>query len=568
MKVRLLLGVVFIVMSTILMPVICSAAGRSMDPAFTMSQTLSDQAQITTIAFAGLGMMTGNLDSQSFFPPGKVADYTGFQYLRDNDPDNMGHNTSFLTRVANNVIYILNDAQFAKLKALASAQQNQIALYGYKRFSLMSAFRRLLTGDIPTGSSGLNLNAVRKASEGLYTIDGQISFDRAVLYADVINSMTSTQTAYLNAMKGKGFNSWPNITDDQISARMSTLPQGTATNVMTYASDIFSWYAGSIDADVYFCPERHGTYYGSFYMKDAPAVGHEGYSISEQLTATAGLALSDSSQGYVTQSQASVMSSLVDTQRNNLYASSSSNIVSIRTQIATLLRSLRTSTTSSDAVKTHVLALSATYGDLDGQNNYSYATVFAYVYSTLTTDQKTKLIALRKSFLSGTYSDNTTFDFTVATTPYLYSDVITDMNSLTPYISNTDYLFFEPSTKTFTVTPSAGSNGTISQSIAQTASYGDTIQFTVTPNTGYTASVGGTCGGVLSGTTYTTMPITVDCTVKVAFHHPVRDLDGDGMSDILWRNSTTGQVAAWLMNGAKINGPVAVYQSLGADWQV
>ena len=35
---------------------------------------------------------------------------TGFQYLRDNDPDNMGHNTSFLTRIANNVIYILNDA--------------------------------------------------------------------------------------------------------------------------------------------------------------------------------------------------------------------------------------------------------------------------------------------------------------------------------------------------------------------------------------------------------------------------------------------------------------------------
>jgi hypothetical protein len=31
---------------------------------------------------------------------------------------------------------------------------------------------------------------------------------------------------------------------------------------MAYASDLFSWYAGSIDADVYYCPERHGTYFG------------------------------------------------------------------------------------------------------------------------------------------------------------------------------------------------------------------------------------------------------------------------------------------------------------------
>jgi hypothetical protein len=54
-------------------------------------------------------MMTGNLGAQSFFPPGKVADYWGFQYLRDNDADNMGHNTDFLTRVSCNMLYILND---------------------------------------------------------------------------------------------------------------------------------------------------------------------------------------------------------------------------------------------------------------------------------------------------------------------------------------------------------------------------------------------------------------------------------------------------------------------------
>ncbi len=145
---------------------------------FDMAQTLSDKAQVSTLGFAGLAFISGNLEAQSFFPPGKVADYTGFQYLRDNDPDGMGHNTSFLTRVAYNVISILNDSQFEKLKTLAVSQQEQIDLYGYKRFPLMKAFRKTLDGDIPSGSVGLNLNAVKKASEELYAIDGQLSFER------------------------------------------------------------------------------------------------------------------------------------------------------------------------------------------------------------------------------------------------------------------------------------------------------------------------------------------------------------------------------------------------------
>ena len=180
-----------------------TSAKPVVQPTFTMADSTSDVAQSTTMAFSGLALMTGNLDAQSFFPPGKVADYTGFQYLRDNDPDNMGHNTSFLTRVANNVIYILNDSQLARLSALAVAQQSQVDLYGYKRYPLMQAFRRLIDGNIPSGSSGLNLNAVKAASRALYLIDGQISFDRAILYASIINSLDSTQKAYLESMRSE-----------------------------------------------------------------------------------------------------------------------------------------------------------------------------------------------------------------------------------------------------------------------------------------------------------------------------------------------------------------------------
>ena len=174
-----------------------------------------------------------------------------------------------------------------------------------------------------------------------------------------------------------------------------------------------------------------------------PAIGHEGYGIDEQLTATAGSALCDSSKGYVTQTQAEAISSLVDVQRNNMYAGTS-NIVQVRTQIATLLRSLLTSTASSDAIKAQVLELSGTYGDLDGENNYYYATVFAQVYRTMTANQMTGLMALRTSIMSGTYSDGTPFDFSVCTTPFLYSSVITNLSLLAPYVNDTDYLFFEP----------------------------------------------------------------------------------------------------------------------------
>lgn len=73
------------------------------------------------------------------------------------------------------------------------------------------------------------------------------------------------------------------------------------------------------------------------------------------------------------------------------------------------------------------------------------------------------------------------------------------------------------SSVTYTVTASAGANGTISPS-TRTVNAGATTTFTVTPNSGYTATIGGTCprGGFV-GTTYTTGPITTNCTVTATF---------------------------------------------------
>ena len=401
-------------------------------PLFNMSLTLSDEAQRTTLAFDGVAMLPGNLEAQSFFPPGKVADYTGFQYLRDNDPDNMGHNTSFLTRISNNVIYVLNDTQIAKLKALATTQITDVNAYAYKRFTLMKAFRDLVDRNLSPLT--LNLTNVKNTSRELYLIDGQIAYDRAYLYSEIFNSLDDNQKAYLDNLKGKGWSSWPDISESQIWSKISGLSQGTKTLLMTYAGDVFSWYAGSIDADIYFCPERHGTYYGGFYMKDAPAVGHEGYSIDQELTATSGTALIDPTKGYVNTDQAKLMSSLVDLQRSNLYTGSA-NIVQLRADISLLLRQLRVSLANSEAIKTKVLTMSGKYGELDGENNYYYASVFAQLNDSFSISQKLQLSALRHSILSGAYADGTAFDFTTATVKYVYADPVTDSSILAPYLS-------------------------------------------------------------------------------------------------------------------------------------
>jgi hypothetical protein len=88
-----------------------------------------------------------------------------------------------------------------------------------------------------------------------------------------------------------------------------------------------------------------------------------------------------------------------------------------------------------------------------------------------------------------------------------------------------------PVRSSFTVTPSAGDGGTINPDTPQTVDYGDTTAFTVTPDNGYTASVGGTCGGNLAGTTYTTNAITGACTVVASFTlntYTVTPSAGDG----------------------------------------
>ncbi len=71
----------------------------------------------------------------------------------------------------------------------------------------------------------------------------------------------------------------------------------------------------------------------------------------------------------------------------------------------------------------------------------------------------------------------------------------------------------------FTVTASAGANGSISPSGAQVVAYNAMPSFTLTPasNNYATGSVGGTCGGTRTGNSFATAAVTADCSVSAIF---------------------------------------------------
>jgi len=375
---------------------------------YTLEQAVSDNAQLHTIAFDGLAFLTGGFGYDTFLPPGKVSDYFGFQYMRDVDAAHMGHNTSFLTRIAVNMLTILNDQQRAQLVALAHTQQADIARFAEMRLPLIKAFRQNLDGQLPTGSLALSRKAIMQYSADLYALDGKLSYQRAQTMGAIIQSFTPAQKSALAKLKFGDYNSWPDIPE----AHDRSLPHDLNVAVMTYASEMFSWYAGSEQADVYFCPERHGMYFGGFGMKTAPAMGKKNYSISTSLTGDSGQSFLDA----LTPAQRSQITGIIDLQRKDL-----AQIVVVRRAISDELLKFKSGGTADSA---KVEQLSRQYGQLDGEMSYFMASAFAKVGQSLTADQRAKLNSMR------------TIDPKDPTGPFLYSTPVTN-----PKIADTAFLF-------------------------------------------------------------------------------------------------------------------------------
>lgn len=376
---------------------------------YSLEQAMSDNAQLSTIAFNGLAFITGSRGADTFIPPGKVADFFGFQYMRDVDVAGYGHNTTFLTKAAMNVLSILDDKQKVKLISLAKEQAPLYQQFATNRFPLMTAFRRSLEGKVPDGSKGLNIQAVATYTANLYKTDAELSYHRAVIVGEIIHSFTDKQKAYLEKMQFNDSSTWPALSEDRELKKGMTNTEFVA--VMTYASELFSWYKGGLDADVYFCPERHGTYFGGFFMKDYPAMNNPNYFISTEITGDKGkefLAILDPKQRER-------ITGIISEQRPALQ-----EVARIRTEVAT---ELRKAMTGGKVDKSKVDTLIQRYGELDGQMSALYAIRFSEVNKTLTQAQRDSLIKLRNLDVvpKGAYQYSTSIEMpTVPNTDFMF----------------------------------------------------------------------------------------------------------------------------------------------------
>ncbi|MCP4360946.1 MAG: hypothetical protein GY796_23305, partial [Chloroflexi bacterium] len=270
----------------------------------------------------------------------------------------------------------------------------------------------LLEDDLPAGTTGLDEEAIKSYSAELYRLDGEISFERAQVMGSMLSSMDDTQRAYMDSLVGLGMLEWPDVEEP---SDLRNLDRDVKVAVMTYAGDMFSWYLGSVEADVYFAPERQAAYFGSFYLKDAPAMGNPDYTISSSMTGDMG----DAMLQTLTSDQAELITGLVETQRPYLL-----NIVDAREQVSIELRKFMAGESADNAT---VLSLMEQYGELDGAIVYNYIVNFVQVNQTLTSEQKAQLMGFREEMLG---------DMMYPSGAYLYSQPIS-----MPEVVNTDFLF-------------------------------------------------------------------------------------------------------------------------------
>ncbi|MBV6342060.1 VCBS repeat-containing protein [Candidatus Magnetobacterium casense] len=133
-----------------------------------------------------------------------------------------------------------------------------------------------------------------------------------------------------------------------------------------------------------------------------------------------------------------------------------------------------------------------------------------------------------------------------------------------------------------TVTKQGDGDGTVSTSAGTLAWYGNTgtatyelntqVTLIATPSAGSTfAGWSGDCTAASNMTCTTTM--SGDKSITVTFipsgsSKTTYDFDGDGISDALWRDSSTGDIYIWLMKDTAISAGDFVVKALPLDWDI
>ena len=162
---------------------------------YNLQQAVSDRAQLTTIAFNGLAFITGGYGASTFIPPGKVADFFGFQYMRDIDAAGRGHSPQFLDRVAGNVLSLLDASQLQLFKSEAASEAEQMRSLALRRLPMIAAFHDQLDGRVPAGSTGLNRDAVMRYGGAMFEADAALAYQRAAVFGRLVATLSAQQKA-------------------------------------------------------------------------------------------------------------------------------------------------------------------------------------------------------------------------------------------------------------------------------------------------------------------------------------------------------------------------------------
>ncbi len=359
-----------------------TASDKKPEEKYSVAQATSDGAQLNTISFAAMSFMSSGICETSFLPPGKHASYFGFQYLRDVVGGPAGHGQNFVTHIANNLFYILSSQQKEILINLAKQQQEKIKQFALTRFPLLLAFQQYANMQLPQGKTRLNKAEVIRQSAKLYALDGELSYERAVGFSKLVSSLTQKQKEYLDQFKDKPYDSWPQKTD-QIDKRQ--FEHSIHVALMTYASELFSWYIGDLKKDTYFTPERTASYFGAYWTKAAPmkAVRTDNYQISIKLTSEGGATFLQK----LNRQQKSQITNLLQDQKPFLMG-----MVELREKIAS---EIRKTFSGGKADEAKIVSLSKKFGEMDGEIAYLYANAFSNLKGGLSQSQLSKSIQIR-----------------------------------------------------------------------------------------------------------------------------------------------------------------------------
>jgi hypothetical protein len=156
-----------------------------------------------------------------------------------------------------------------------------------------------------------------------------------------------------------------------------------------------------------------------------------------------------------------------------------------------------------------------------------------------------------------------------AVSSYTFSNVTANHTISATFASNTT------NTTTYTISASAGANGSISPSGSGSVTKGASQTFTITPSANYKVSAvtvdGSSVGAV---TSYTFSNVTTNHIISAAFApmHAQSGLstsfNGDNKPDILWMNTSTKQIAVWYMDGATLIGSDYLPTAADPNWTI